>query len=128
MTENLPSETRRTWRAKFCDAARGLKSAVRGHSTFAVHLFAAVAVVASACVLAVSPLEWCVLIGCIAAVIAAELFNTAVEMLCRAAGLDRQPDGKRSLDIAAAAVLITAIGSAIIGLIIFGRRLLEILR
>jgi len=128
VSEELPPETRRTWRAKFGDAARGIKLGVRGHSSFAVHFFAAVAVIASAFVLNVSLLEWCVLIGCIAAVIAAELFNTAVETLCRAAGLDRQPAGKRSLDIAAGAVLVAAIGSAVIGLIVFGTRLWQMLR
>jgi hypothetical protein len=43
-----PSATRRSWRAKFAAAFRGLKLGVRGHSSFFVHFFFAALVLAAA--------------------------------------------------------------------------------
>jgi diacylglycerol kinase len=114
---------RRSWRAKFGDAFRGLKLGVRGHSSFFVHFFFAAMVVAAAVVFHCEPLEWGLLLGCIGLVLTAELFNSAIETLFH--GLD--PQTKRRtfpcLDIAAGAVLVASITSAVIGAIIFLPRL-----
>ena len=114
---------RRSWVFKFRCAFRGLKLGVRGHSSFFVHFFFAALVVVAAVVLRCGALEWCVLLGCIGLVMTAELFNSAVETLFR--GLD-EANRERAwpcLDIAAGAVLLASIVSAVIGTIIFGYRL-----
>jgi diacylglycerol kinase len=118
---------RRTWWAKFHDAFRGIKLGVRGHSSFFVHFFLAIVVLAAAALLELGLVEWCLLIGSITAVIAAELINSAIEILCRVLDLERLPNGKAPLDIASGAVLSVAIGAAVIGTIIFAARLLELL-
>ena len=70
-------------------------------------------------------LEWCILLGCVGLVMTAELFNSAVETLFR--GLDEATKERvwPCLDIAAGAVLLASIVSAIIGTIIFVRQLLN---
>jgi diacylglycerol kinase len=121
--ENSPPRKRRSWRAKFRAAFRGIKLGVRGHSSFSIHFFFTAMVVAAAIVLRCDPLEWCILLGCIGLVLIAELFNSAVETLFR--GLDEATKSRAwpALDIAAGAVLLASITAAIIGSIVFLRQL-----
>ena len=116
---------RRSWSRKFADAFRGLKLGVRGHSSFFVHFFVTTVVIAAAAILRVKLEHWCILLGCITAVFAAELFNSAIEVLCRTIEIERLPNGKAPLDIAAGAVLAVSIGSAVIGAIVFVADLVE---
>jgi len=109
----------RRWRHKFGDALRGLKLGIRGHSSFSVHFFFVVLVVAGAIVLGCSLEQWGLLLGSIGMVLTAELFNSALETLVR--GLDEQTRERVGpcLDIAAGAVLLASITAAIIGAAIF---------
>jgi diacylglycerol kinase len=118
----------RRWRDKFREAARGVKLGVRGHSSFSVHFFCAALAVAAAAVLGLGPVEWCLVLGCVGAVVTAELFNSAVETLFR--GLDDEAKGRIQgcLDIAAGAVLVASLTATAIGLIVFGRRVLELVQ
>jgi diacylglycerol kinase len=116
---------RRSWRAKFGDAFRGLKRGVRGHSSFFVHFFFAALVCVAAFVLRCTTTDWAILLLCIVLVLTAELFNSAIETLFR--GLDQELRDRiyPCLDIAAGAVLIASITAAIVGIIVFMNRLLE---
>src|SRR6266852_5096451 len=121
-----PVETprpRRSWRAKFHAAFRGLKLGIRGHSSFFVHFFFTALVVAAAVVLRCDVLEWCLLLGCIGMVLTAELFNSAVETLFR--GLDETTKSRAwpCLDISAGAVLMASLFAVLVGGIVFLRRL-----
>jgi diacylglycerol kinase len=117
--EAVPAARRRRWRHKFRDAFRGLKLGIRGQASFFVHFFIAALVVVAAFLLGCTVLEWCILLGCIGMVLAAELFNSAIETLFR--GLDDAVKDKvwPCLDIAAGAVLLTSIFAAIIGGLVF---------
>lgn len=117
---------RRPWTRKFADAFRGLKRAFRSQSSFFVHVIVAVAVVGLAATLRVSTTEWCLLAGAIAAVLAAEVFNSALEALARAFGPQRNPRIRDALDMASAAVLVAALGAVAVGLGVFGPRLLAL--
>ena len=113
---------RRTWLAKFADAFRGLLTGIRCERNFAVHLAFAAAVVLLAFVLRVTLVEWCLLAICITIVLAAELLNTAIERLAHEVSRDHNPEVGAALDMASGSVLITAIGSAIVGSLILGYR------
>ena len=115
---------RRRWRDKFAEAANGVRLAVRGQSSFAVHFAAAAAVLLAAALLGCDPLEWCLLIGCVGGVWAAEVFNASVETLFHA--LDDAAKARMTgcLDRAAGAVLVASGTAAAIGAIILGRRFL----
>jgi diacylglycerol kinase len=113
----------RSWARKFCDAFRGTKEGVRGQSSFFVHFFIAAAVVAAGAVLGVSWVEWCLLLLCIAGVLTAEMFNSALESMAKAITGESDPHLCNSLDIGSAAVLVASIGAAVVGTTIFGHRL-----
>jgi diacylglycerol kinase len=116
----------RRWREKFREALRGVKLGVRGHSSFSVHFFFAALAVTAALVLGCDPFEWCLVVGCIGAVITAELFNSAIETIFH--GLDPESKARISgaLDIAAGAVLVAGMTAAVIGSVVFGRKLLTL--
>ncbi len=117
----LAGKPRRRWRGKFGDALRGMKLGIRGHSSFSVHFFFAALVVAAAVVLRCGLVEWCLLVGCIGVVLAAELFNSAIETICH--GLDEatRVRVRPALDIAAGAVLVVSAAAALVGVLIFLR-------
>lgn len=111
--------SQRNWVGKFRDAFRGVFLGIAGQSSFAVHIFFAVAVIAAGIFFGVSRLEWCVLALCIALVFVAELFNSSLELLARAVDRSYNPLIGSALDIASGAVLIGAMGSVVVGLIVF---------
>ena len=120
---------KRSWTDKFRDAFRGLKEGMRGQSSFFAHFSVAAAVIAAAGLLNVEDqLQWCILLLCIAGVLTAEMFNSALESLAKAITDEMDPHVGRALNIGSAAVLIASIGAAIVGTIIFLNRLGEVLR
>ncbi len=71
--------------------------------------------------------EWCWIVLAITSVWTAEAFNTAFELLADATTKDFHPLIGRAKDVAAGAVLLTAIGASTIGLIIFWPRFCTLL-
>ena len=120
MPRNPPKK--RTWPAKFGHALRGIRLGSRGQSSFYVHAVAALLVVAAGLFLRVNRTEWCLLLLCIVIVLAAEMFNSALERLAKAVTEEYDERIGAALDIASAAVLISALGTAIVGAIIFLNR------
>ena len=84
-----------------------------------VHACATLAVVVAGVGLGVSASEWCLLVLAILVVWTAEALNTAFEFLADVASPQFHPMVKHSKDIAAGAVLISAVGSVVIGAIVF---------
>ncbi|MFM8986739.1 MAG: diacylglycerol kinase [Planctomycetia bacterium] len=118
----------RTWLGKFGDSFRGLFRAVATESSFAAHLPAAAAAIALGAWLGLSAGEWCLVALAIGGVLAAETVNSAIEMLAKA--LDRGPDERirDALDMASGAVLVTVGTAIVVGLAVFGPRLLSLMR
>ena len=112
----------RPWKQKFADAFRGLRDGVRGESSFAVHFVVAAVVMLAAAVLRMDAVQWGVLLLCIAGVLAAEMFNSALESLARAITREENPHVRDALDIASGAVLTAAFGSIAVGIALFGHR------
>ena len=121
MPETPPSLSRR-WMGKFRHAFRGCRAGVRGQNSFIVHLPIAVLVVAVGVALRVDCAEWAILAVCIAGVLAAELFNSALESMAKSVTGRSDPNVGNALDISAAAVLLTSIGAAAAGTIVFAHR------
>ena len=113
----------RSWPKKFADAFRGVAVGVRGQSSFRVHFFFTAAVIACAVGMRMPRLEWCVLLVCIAVVLTAELFNSALELLARAITEEHDPRLADALDIGSGAVLVVSLGAALVGSILFLHRL-----
>jgi diacylglycerol kinase (ATP) len=113
----------RSWSSKFRDAFRGLWLAFCSERSFTVHLPIAAAVAVAAVVLHVGLVESCVLALCVALVLVAEIFNTAVEFLAREITPDQRPQLAAALDMASGAVLAASLAAAAIGSAIFSYRL-----
>ena len=95
----------RTQADSFHDAARGFFHTVKTERNMRIHLTAAVYVLFFSPFLGVTRSEYGVLLLTIAMVIAAEAFNTAIEMLCDYAQKSYNPLIGKTKDIAAGAVL-----------------------
>ena len=118
----MPSDdflSQRSWVRKFRDAFRGVFRGIAGQSSFAVHIFFAVAVVGMGAWFGVSKVEWSVLVLCITLVFVAELLNSSLELLAKAIDTRPNPLIGTALDISSGAVLVGAIGTSVVGLIVF---------
>ncbi len=67
----------------------------------------------------ISGIEWCFIVLAIMAVWTAEALNTALELISDLASPDFHPLAGKAKDVAAGAVLITALGAAIVAAIVF---------
>ena len=100
-------------------ACHGLKYAIATQTNFRIQLLFAALAISLGIGLRISTMEWMILSICIGIVLFAELVNTALEKLADVVHKDHHPEIKLVKDISAAAVLIIAISSAVIGAIIF---------
>lgn len=84
-----------------------------------IHLVATLVVIILGFYLNVERLDWIVLLLCIGAVWTAEALNTAIERLADRITTEKDETIRQAKDVAAAAVLVIATISAIVGIIIF---------
>ena len=80
-----------------------------------IHAAATIVVLIAAGLFRISSAEWCWIVLAISIVWTAEALNTAFEFLADAASPQFHPLVRDAKDVAAGAVLITAIASVIIG-------------
>jgi diacylglycerol kinase (ATP) len=109
-------------------ATRGIWTMIHSQHNAWVHMVATVAVSGAGVLFDISKTEWCLIVLAIIAVWTAEALNTAFEFLADVTTPEFHPLVKKSKDVAAGAVLLSAIGSGVIGLIVFGPYLLDIMR
>jgi len=100
----------------FAYALQGLAFLVRTQANARLHLLATVLVCAAGLAL---PEEWAWITMAIVLVWSAEAFNTAIEQLADTLHPEQHPGIGRAKDVAAAAVLIAAVGAVAIGVIVF---------
>lgn len=111
----------------FGHAFTGVGHGLRTQANMRIHTLAAVAVSAAGLWLQISPVEWAILAVTIMIVMSAELFNTAIEAMVDRVGSGPHPLSKIAKDAAAGAVLVDAIGAVVVGVFIFGPRLLAMI-
>lgn len=100
-------------------AFSGLKYGFINTKNLHIDLFFILAVIICGFVFNISLIEWTIIILCISLVVSLELVNTAIESVVDLSSPDIHPLAKASKDVAAGAVLFSAIMTAIIGIIIF---------
>ena len=108
-------------------AFKGFFDLIKTQANARIHLCAALLVFILGWYFQITTTEWCLSIFAISSVLAAEAFNTALEFLTDLVSPDYHILAGKTKDVAAAGVLITAIGAAIVGLIIFLPKFLLIL-
>ncbi len=92
-----------------------------------IHTTVALLVILAGFYFSISTIEWCLIVIVIAFVISAEAFNTALEHLTDLVSPDYHELAGKTKDVAAAGVLIAAIGAAGVGLLIFLPKVLAML-
>ena len=65
-----------------------------------------------------SRIEWCLLALCVAIVLTAEIFNSALEQLAKAITREHDAHIRAALDMASGAVLLASVGAAIVGTVV----------
>lgn len=106
--------------SSFACAIKGAAFLIRSQPQARIHLAATGAVFVLGLALNLQRMEWCLLIIAIMIVWLAEGMNTALEAIADAVHPAHHPLIGRAKDVAAAAVLIAAVGAVLIGILIFG--------
>ena len=102
-------------------ALEGILFAAKSQRHMRNHFLAALAILAAVLFLNVSSLEFILLVISVSFVLFAELMNTAVELCVDIVSPGYHPLAKHAKDVAAGAVLIAAIGAAVMGYLILSR-------
>jgi diacylglycerol kinase len=114
--------------AGFGFAFSGLWHAIRTQLNMKVHITIAIIAIALGIILHISAIEFALIFVAIAGVLITELFNTVIELCVDLASPSYHPLAKTAKDVAAGAVLLSAITAIIIALFVFGPHLWAFLR
>jgi len=111
----------------FLFAISGLKSALIREPNFRIHTIAAILALSAAYFLNFNLLEWLILAITIFLVITFELLNTVLESLVNLISPELSLEAKMAKDVSAAAVLVSAVFSVIVGAILFLPKIIHLL-
>ena len=112
--------------AGFKYAFSGLWYALRTQRNMRVHVCIAILAILMGIVLHISTVEFALVFVAITGVFIAEMFNTVFELCIDLASPDYHPLAKIAKDVAAGAVLLSALLSIVIGLFVFVPHLWEL--
>ncbi|NLO90080.1 MAG: diacylglycerol kinase family protein [Clostridia bacterium] len=116
-----------TLKDSFLNAWEGLKYAVKTQKNMRIHLSVTFIVLLMSWLLSISVREFLYIIFAISFVLFAEMINTAVEKTVDLFMSTYHPLAKIAKNVAAGAVLIATINAVIVGLIILGKPLFQVL-
>lgn len=105
--------------AAFGYSFKGLADLVTNHPHAHIHAAATVMVIVLGLYFQINREEWMFLTICIGIVWTAEAFNTSIEYLTDLVSPDYHPLAGKVKDVAAAAVLLSCIAAAIVGVFVF---------
>ena len=120
-------KAQKSFRNTFKNARKGLRLVIKSEINIRIHFVIAIFVLITAYILNFNIYEFCILLFIIGLVIVAEMLNTAIEFT-----LDSIYHNKYSRmvgmakDISAGAVMFATFISVLVGIILFGHRILSI--
>ena len=106
-------------------AIEGIITGIKNETNMKIHITIMIFVIIFGIVLKISKIEWIICIVLFGLVISSELMNTAIENTVDLITMEKNPKAKIAKDVAAGAVLVNAVTSAIIGLLIFLPKILK---
>ncbi|HSW96488.1 MAG TPA: diacylglycerol kinase family protein [Candidatus Saccharimonadales bacterium] len=109
----------RLLRKSFGHAIDGLVLALEENQNLRIHFFVAVVIMIASIALQISRFEMGILGIMILLVISTEMLNTSVEKMVDLITNEHRKEAKFAKDVAAGMVLINAVGSVIVGSVIF---------
>lgn len=112
----------------FIYAFQGVKTAFKNEPNLRIHILFAISTLIAAVLLKFSIFEWILLMMTIFFVIMLELINSVLEALVNIVSPEFNKEARVAKDVAAAAVLFAAAMSVVVGILLFGPKLLKIIR
>ncbi len=109
-------------------AGQGIGLILKSQHNAWIHAAATIIAFIASNLLGISRQEWCIIVLACAAVWTAEALNTAFEHLADATTKEFHPIIGQAKDVAAGAVLITAIAAVVVGVLVFGPYILLLIR
>ena len=100
-------------------AGRGLRFLLRSEHNAWLHLAATSVAVGAGLALEIDPSDWRWIVAAVLWVWSIEALNTAVEQVCNLVSPGPDERARIAKDVAAGAVLVSAIGAALIGALTF---------
>ncbi|MCB9246307.1 MAG: diacylglycerol kinase family protein [Flavobacteriales bacterium] len=113
--------------SSFRAAFSGLYQLLRSERNAQIEFCMAICAICAGFWLHITTTEWLIVLICIGSVLAAEAFNTALETTLDHLHPEKHALVGKAKDVSAAAVLILALISAVVGLMIFGPYVIQIL-
>lgn len=127
--ENLTGSFRFSERIRrFEFAFAGIWTLLKTQQNSWIHAVATICVCSAGFFFGISSSEWCWIVLAIMSVWTTEALNTAFEFLADVVSPEFHPMVKQSKDVAAGAVLLSAIGSVIIGVLVLGSYAVELVK
>ena len=111
----------------FKHAFNGFRILFKEEHNSRIHAFISLLTLLLAFYLKISVLEWIAILICFCLVFSFELINSSIENMADFTSLEKNPQIKRIKDLAAAAVLFSALISLTIGAIIFIPKIIELI-
>lgn len=122
----VPDMRARNLRESFAFALAGLWHAFTTQRNMRVHLCVAIAAAVAGVALGLSRVEMAVLILTATVVLTAELINTSIEAVVDLLAQEHNEFARVAKNVAAGAVFVCAVGSILVGLLLFLPHILEI--
>lgn len=112
----------------FKNARKGFNLAVKSEINIRIHVTIAILVIAFAFYLKFTPVEFCLILFAIAQVICCEMLNTAIEFALDSIYHNRYSKMVgMAKDISAGAVMFATLISILVGIILFGGKILSLM-
>ena len=105
-------------------AFEGIFTGIKEEQNIKIHIAIMILVIIFGIILKINTTEWIICIALFGLVISMELINTAIENTVDLITKEKNEQAKIAKDVAAGAVLVSAIVAVIIGLIIFVPKIL----
>ena len=100
-------------------AIQGILTSFKTERNMKIHTCIMILVIIAGILFKINKYEWIICVICFAIVIGGELFNTAIETVVDMVMPYKNEKAKLAKDVSAGAVLVLAMGAAIVGFIIF---------
>lgn len=112
----------------FRHAFNGLIFSLKNNQNLRIHFVMAILVIIASIIFHVNPFEMGILGVMILLVICTEMINTSIEEMVNFVTTEHKKEAKIAKDVAAGMVLISAMGSIIVGILIFIPHILALFR
>lgn len=113
------------WYQSFKYASKGVWWALKYNQNLRFHFAAAILVIIASVIAHINAFEMGILGVMILVVIVTEMINTVVEEMVDLITKEHRQEAKIAKDVAAGMVLLSALGSVIVGFLVFGPHILK---